>query len=76
MAYTLHGMDFLVRSRMTHTRIPGGPLAPPPLHRGAGSRKGQYWRGGISLVRRSMMLLMIALVALVVLAAGAESIRP
>jgi hypothetical protein len=69
-------MEFLARSRITHTRLPSGALALPPVHRGAGSRKGHYRRKGISVVRRSMMLLVFALVALVGLAAGAESIRP
>jgi len=67
-------MYLLTHSRLTDARLPRWPRAEWPEWRGAGSRKRQYWRVGLSVMRRGTLLVVLALLAFILLAAGGSSI--
>jgi hypothetical protein len=69
-------MYFLMLSRPSAARFTAGARSARPLRLGAGSRKRRYWRVALSVMRRGTLLLMIGLLAVILLAACAASVRP
>ncbi len=62
-------MSLVTRPQLTDARLPGTLRAGGPTLSRAGSSKRRYWRAGTSIVRRGMLLVVLAVLAMIVLAA-------